>query len=230
MYRFLVSLSLFVSAILAEQNPILLQYTGVDVVHKHSNINEEILIERVQPEECLDVHITVEHIYGGDFANKEIPKNCKKTFAITIGKVTPMTIADGVKTVGEIEVLDFIKNRSEKYPEKNILIDSRRSNWYEEFTIPSAVNLPFNEIEYDEDFEEDYYKMLKLLNIKKQGDKLDFSQAKTVLLFCNGIWCGQSPYAIKHFLQIGYPAKKLLWYRGGLQSWIMLGFNTIKPK
>ena len=230
MYRFLVSLSLFVSAIFAEQNPMILQYTGVDVVHKHSNINEEILIERVQPEECLDVHISVEHIYGGDFAHKDLPKNCKKTFATTIGQVMPMSIANGVKTVGEIEVLDFIKNKSEKYPDKYILIDSRRSSWYEEFTIPSAVNLPFNEIEYDEDFEEDYYNMLKLLNIKKQGEKLDFSQAKTALLFCNAIWCGQSSYAIKYFLKMGYPAKKLLWYRGGLQSWIMLGFNTIKPK
>ncbi|HIP30171.1 MAG TPA: hypothetical protein EYG93_07690 [Sulfurospirillum arcachonense] len=66
--------------------------------------------------------------------------------------------------------------------------------------------------------------------IKKELTCIDFSQAKTVLLFCNGIWCGQSPYAIKYFLKIGYRAKKLLWYRGGLQSWIMLGFNTIKPK
>ncbi len=53
---------------------------------------------------------------------------------------------------------------------------------------------------------------------------------RQLYFFCNGSWCGQSPYAIKHLLKMGYPAEKLLWYRGGLQSWLMLGFNTIKPK
>ena len=57
----------------------------------------------------------------------------------------------------------------------------------------------------------------------------DFSQAKTLVLFCNGPWCGQSPNNIKGLLKIGYPASKIKWYRGGMQEWESLGLTTVKP-
>ena len=57
----------------------------------------------------------------------------------------------------------------------------------------------------------------------------DFSNAKTLVLFCNGMWCGQSPNNIKSLLKIGYPAHKLKWYRGGMQDWSILGLTVIKP-
>jgi rhodanese-related sulfurtransferase len=59
---------------------------------------------------------------------------------------------------------------------------------------------------------------------------MDFSHAKTMVIFCNANWCVQSTAAIKTLLSYGYPASKILWYRGGIQSWILSGFNTIKPK
>jgi hypothetical protein len=49
------------------------------------------------------------------------------------------------------------------------------------------------------------------------------------VLFCNGSWCGRSPTTIKGLLGIGYPAHKLLWYRGGMQDWGSLGLTTLKP-
>ncbi len=58
----------------------------------------------------------------------------------------------------------------------------------------------------------------------------DFSQAKTILLYCNGAWCGQSPTAIRALMDIGYPANKLKYYRGGMQAWQLLGLTTIVPK
>jgi hypothetical protein len=43
------------------------------------------------------------------------------------------------------------------------------------------------------------------------------------------MWCGQSPSNIKTLLKFGYPAHKIKWYRGGMQSWSNLGLNTVKP-
>jgi rhodanese-related sulfurtransferase len=215
--------------VFAKQNPLVLQYTGVQVQHKHSEHDvEKFHIQRIQAAECLDIEISPETLYDKELISVDI--KCKRTLATTVGKVQPMKIANGVQTVGEIEVLDFIKNKSSKNPQKYLLVDSRKLNWYEHSTIPGAVNIPYTYMEYDKDFEVEYNSMLSSLSIKKVGDKYDFSKAKTVLMFCNGNWCDQSPSAIKILLKMGYPAKKILWYRGGLQSWIMLGFNTIKPK
>lgn len=225
---FLIVVSM-VSFVMAES--VGLQYGGVYATHIHHDGSEEdVELMRVMPEECFDgVNISVEHIFGGKHAASEIPEACKKTFVATVGKVTPMQIAKGVKTVGELEVLDFINKMSES-PQAYLLIDSRMPNWYESGTIPGAVNLPYNAMEFDMNLKEDYLHMLQTLSIKEQNGKLDFSNVKKILLFCNASWCGQSPSAIKILLKLGYPAEKILWYRGGLQSWLSLGFNTIKPK
>ena len=55
-----------------------------------------------------------------------------------------------------------------------------------------------------------------------------FSRAKTLVFFCNGPWCGQSPTNIRSLLRIGYPPSKLKWYRGGMQDWEILGLTTVK--
>lgn len=231
MYRVILVFIFSSVLVLAKQNPLVLQYSGVHTVHVHSkNNSEKFYIERVQPGECLDIEMTPQILYDEDSTKTNIDTKCIRSLITTIGKIQPMQIADGVRTVGEIEVLDFIKNRSSKNTQKYILIDSRTVDWYQYSTIPSAMNLPYTHMEYDVDFKDDYNNMLSLLSIKKIGNKFDFSNAKTALFFCNGNWCGQSPTAIKILLKMGYPANKILWYRGGLQSWLMLGLNTIKPK
>ncbi|MGD8572392.1 MAG: rhodanese-like domain-containing protein, partial [Gammaproteobacteria bacterium] len=45
-----------------------------------------------------------------------------------------------------------------------------------------------------------------------------------------GMWCGQSPRAIKGLLKLGYPAEKISYYRGGMQSWQMLGLTVVIPE
>jgi len=57
-----------------------------------------------------------------------------------------------------------------------------------------------------------------------------FSAAKTLVLFCNGAWCGQSATNIKALRNFGYPPHKLKWYRGGMQSWEQMGFTTVAPE
>jgi rhodanese-related sulfurtransferase len=66
--------------------------------------------------------------------------------------------------------------------------------------------------------------------VKENDDSLDFTNAKTVVMFCNGMWCGQSPNNIRNLLKLGYPADKIKWYRGGMQDWEILGLTTVPGK
>ena len=74
--------------------------------------------------------------------------------------------------------------------------------------------------------------MKQTFNVKELqggGGMLDFSDCKTAVMFCNGMWCGQSPANIHQLLKLGYPADKIKWYRGGMQNWEILGLTTAKP-
>jgi rhodanese-related sulfurtransferase len=48
-----------------------------------------------------------------------------------------------------------------------------------------------------------------------------------VVLFCNGPWCGQSPTAARRMIEAGFPAENISYYRGGMQSWNMLGLTVV---
>ena len=61
------------------------------------------------------------------------------------------------------------------------------------------------------------------------GSGYDFSEAKDLLLWCNGPWCDQSPRAINALIAEGYPPEKLRYYRGGMQLWKIFGLTTIQP-
>lgn len=148
------------------------------------------------------------------------------TFALTSRPsppffVQPFKVSDKVETYGELELLDFIKHK------KGLFIDARLPNWYEKSAIPGAVNIPFK-IFLKDTPERD--KVLKRLGVTydKKGH-YDFSGAKTILLYCNGAWCGQSPTAIRALMKLGYPEEKMKYYRGGMQAWQLLGLTTIVP-
>jgi len=124
--------------------------------------------------------------------------------------VQPQKVAPGVETVGELEVV--------KYMEKGgLIIDARTVEWHVKGTIPGSKNIPYTQVA----------SRLDELGCKK-GAKWDCSNAKTVLLFCNGLWCGQSPTAIRAMLREGYPASKLLYYRNGMQGWQSLGLTVVE--
>lgn len=149
------------------------------------------------------------------------------TFALTSRPsppffIEPFTVSEGVETFGELEVLDFISKK------KGLFIDARLANWFAKSAIPSAVNIPFK-LFLSETPERE--KVLKDLGgeYTKNGE-WDFTHAKTILLYCNGAWCGQSPTAINALIELGYPKSKMKYYRGGMQSWQLLGLTTIVPK
>jgi len=162
--------------------------------------------------------------------------------------INPLHIDDNVETVAELEVIKFIE--TVMYRGDGVMIDARTPGWYEKGTIPGSVNIPFTEFEKDADDPQlaeilesfgaversDVNPVLRmvenvgLLGGDEKTDKWDFTDAKELLLWCNGPWCGQSPRAIRGLLKVGYPAEKLHYYRGGMQMWQSLGLTTIKPK
>ena len=222
--RFILLLSLLLFGLHAQENIKSLQFSGVSSTYKE----KKIFIERLSHPKCLSIGITPEHIFGGDLAGKDVPAECQKSFVTTLGIVQPISLGKGVQTVGELEVLKFFK-LLDISPEKYAIVDSRKPSWYKKITIPHSINIPYTDIAYDAHFPEDFKKNLALLNVSVHNDILDFSQAKQLILFCNGSWCAQSGRAIEALIKLGYPTEKLLWYRGGLQDWIGLGFTTIRP-
>jgi len=149
------------------------------------------------------------------------------TFALTSRPsppffIEPFSVNNEVETYGELEVLDFLAKK------KGLFIDARLENWYVKSAIPTAVNIPFKLFLSESSEREQILKDLG--GAYNKDGSWNFSSAKTILLYCNGAWCGQSPTAIKALLDIGYPAKKMKYYRGGMQAWQLLGLTTIVPK
>ena len=141
--------------------------------------------------------------------------------------VNPIHLQEGVTTVGVLELLDFLGNKVKDGT--GVLIDARMPQWFEKGTIPGAINIPFTILSAGID-NPHTQKIIKLLGAT-QDDKgeWNFDNARELMLFCNGLWCGQSPRAIKALIEDGYPAEKLYWYRGGMQSWQLLGLTTVTP-
>ena len=199
---------------------------GLEVTIEKNDEDKTLLIKRVKPKECNEIGFNPTVILGENHASKDISENCKKTFVSAAGRISPIKFSDKIDTFGELEVLKFIDDA--QYDDKMLLIDSRTPVWYEQQTIPTAVNVPYtylNESKFPGEFDE----MLELLGVKTTDNGYDFSEAKELLLFCNAIWCGQSPESMKKLIKIGYPEEKLNWYRGGIQSWLSLNLPTIKP-
>ncbi len=161
--------------------------------------------------------------------------------------VQPLHVAPGVTTVGEIELLDFIKKNLNTGT--GVLVDARTPSWFKKGTIPGSVNIPFTTFGRksstlvktsglaklgvtlrDESDQGSFIEQMKSIFSSDENSeeslRWNFSGAKNVLLWCNGIWCGQSPRAIKGLLSLGYPADKIFYYRGGMQAWQSLGLTV----
>lgn len=126
--------------------------------------------------------------------------------------VQPQQVAPGVETVGELEVIQFIAEK------KGLVIDARTVEWHVRGTIPGSKNIPFTQVS----------NRLGELGCAKSGTKWNCANAKNVLLFCNGLWCGQSPTAIRAMLREGYPANKIHYYRNGMQGWESIGLTVVE--
>ncbi len=140
----------------------------------------------------------------------------------------PMQAAEGVRTIGEVELFAFMQH--ELPAASGLLIDARTPDWHERGTIPGSINIPFTRLNPAQGADEiTLEESLLSLGAKETSGGWDFTQAKTLVLWCNGPWCGQSPTAIRGLLSIGYPADKLLYYRGGMQLWQIFGLPVVTP-
>lgn len=192
--------------------------------------NELVKVQRIQD---------TSHIIDGSFAktSRPCPPFC----------VNPMVIEDRVATVAELEVIKFMETVLARGD--GLLVDSRTPAWHQKGTIPGSVNIPFFVFELSADDLELEEAMEQIGAIKRNNvnavtrslekvglfdgdqktEQWDFSNAKMLLLWCNGPWCGQSPRAIRALISMGYPPEKLFYYRGGMQMWQSLGLTTVLP-
>ena len=109
------------------------------------------------------------------------------------GTIKPITLAEGVRTVGELEVMEHLDSGL-------ALIDRRLPEAYAAATIPGARSIPHTEA-------------------AERASELD----RAVVFFCNGPQCPASPNAIDTLLAAGRPPVAILYYRGGLHDWVSLG-------
>lgn len=161
--------------------------------------------------------------------------------------IQPMTIAPGIETLGELELLAYIQQMANG-DDRLLLVDSRTPDWVERGTIPGAVNVSWVELTPSKGATTegimrvmidtfgveardgvDEFEVDEAIADGTVSKIFDYTNAKTLLLFCNGMWCGQSPASIQSLLRFGYPVEKIKWYRDGMQGWEILGFNTVKP-
>lgn len=113
----------------------------------------------------------------------------------TWGTITPIMLAPGVRTVGELEVIAHIEAGLP-------LIDTRLPKYVAAGTIPTARAVPHTET----------------------TDRLnEFDEGVDTVLFCNGPQCAATPDTIRTLLGAGHPAERLLYYRGGIHDWVTLG-------
>lgn len=145
--------------------------------------------------------------------------------------IRPIVIAEGVETLGELEIIHYVKMHSDG-DDSILIIDSRTPDWVAKGTIAGSVNIPWTHLDTAKgaspfDIAEI---MQEKFGVEEQEGLWNYENAKTLVLFCNGMWCGQSPRNIMTLLKFGYPASKIKWYRGGMQNWETLGLSTVKPK
>jgi rhodanese-related sulfurtransferase len=198
----------------------------VEVIHE----GELVRIQRIQDQD---------HVLEGGFTktSRKCPPFC----------IQPMSAGEGVRTVGQVEVFEFMER--EVLDEEGLLIDSRTPAWWKRGTIPGSVNIPFTVFGLEPD-DPQLIETMQFLGVKRRGDvsgltrtiegfglmggdfktdDWDFTRAKKIMLWCNGMWCGQSPRAVRGLLDWGYPADKILYYRGGMQAWQSLGLTVVVP-
>jgi len=218
---------LFTSTILLVANQEF-EYIGVEVnITTPNNKIKTLTVKRHIPDECKKLLITNKNLWTGNFAHASVPEACKSTYVHTKGKLLAMTLDADLETYGELEVLAFIKEMQKN--DNLLLIDGRTEQWYQYFTIPTAINVPFVYIKRPKEFEFEFEDALRLFGVKILKDnEYDFSHVKTLVIFCNAPWCSQSPDMIFALLELGYPAEKLKWYRGGMQDWLSAGMTTTR--
>jgi len=222
-----ILIPLFITSLLSADK-LGFEYVGipvksVDVLGKIQTIT----VKRDIPAECKKLPINNLMVWTGDYAHKSVPAPCKSTYVHTTGKLLPMQLHEDITTYGELEILAFLKQMQND--DSMMLIDGRKQDWFDYRTIPGAINMPFHHFKERNAFEFEFEHNLRILGVKiNEDESMDFSKVKTIAIFCNGPWCSQSVAMIEALLDVGYPADKMNWYRGGMQTWLAAGMTSTR--
>ncbi len=223
------TIALFLSSLLLAKE-VGFEYEGIPIKTTDAKGNSVyIIVKRDIPKVCKNIPLTNTMLWTGNYAHAKIPEACKSTFVHTVGgHIYPMYIDQDITTYGELEVLAFIKQM--QTDDSMMLIDVCKEEFYKYRTIPGAVNMPYHHFKERTSFEFEFEQHMRTLgvSINEKDDSLDFTHAKTITLFCNGPWCSLSVTAIQALLEVGYPAEKIKWYRGGIQEWLASGMTSTR--
>jgi len=157
-----------------------------------------------------NIKIERSQVHSKNIKTKPCPPFCIK----------PITLTPNIDTFAEIEVTSFLSNEVKN--QTGFLVDSRMAEYFEKETIPGATNIPFLLFNSSQAKE-----ALKLLGVTEENSTMDFSDAKSMCFFCDDSLCDEANRSISALLDLGYPASKLKYYRGGIQAWKSLNLTTI---
>jgi rhodanese-related sulfurtransferase len=119
----------------------------------------------------------------------------------TWGSIAPMIVAPGVRTVGELEVLECLRSGG-------ACVDCRQARYVAEGTLPGALAIPHQDV---------------------VARRAELDPDLPAVFFCNGPQCTATPLAIAGLLVAGHPAAAMLYYRGGIHDWVTLGLPLSRP-
>ena len=153
-------------------------------------------------------------IITGEFARiaRPCPSQC----------IVPHVADPQIINVSELEIMDFLRRSVAN--DQGLVVDTRVPDDFSKGHIPAAINIPGAALDADNPYREDIF---LALNGQKGTDRWTFPpDTKTLLLYAGGAWDDSAAKALRALLQAGYPARKLRFYRGGMQSWVILGLST----
>jgi rhodanese-related sulfurtransferase len=116
----------------------------------------------------------------------------------TWGELQRLEAAPGVRTVGELELVELVEQGA-------LVVDCRTAGSFGGRTIPGSINIPHTDM------------------VERRAE---LDQSRFAILFCNGPQCPQSPHALRELLEAGHPARALAYYRGGMHDWVSLAMPT----
>lgn len=135
--------------------------------------------------------------------------------------LSPMTVAPGVATFGELDVITFLSNDVDGGT--GLLVDARLPEDRHTAFIPASVNIPSATVTPENPYRDD---ILQALGAAKFQNLISFDNAKTLVVFDDGPATQDAQIFILDMIAAGYPAEKINYYRGGMQMWTTLGLTT----
>lgn len=132
----------------------------------------------------------------------------------------PMSVAPGVDTLGELEVIAYLQGAVSNG--SGLLIDVRTPRDFSTGAVPGAVNVPVATFAPNNPYRND---LLSALGVKDVSTNPNFNRAFSLVIYGSGSDDRGAQDAINDLLNAGYPAGKIFYYRGGASDWAQLGLS-----